>query len=157
MEQNADPLMQGSPQLLNKWGFWALLFGAAALILVFAQMALPMFEAKPSAGSQIGEIAGDIKRSAWRTFLGLPKPEPEVVNPPVWAYFAMVAPVLGIIAVFLSVISAILRENRRFAIYATSFGVAAIMFQMFWWLALLIAGIALLVSIIENIGDIFSF
>jgi len=157
MEQNADPLMQDAPQLLNKWGFWALLFGAAALILVFAQMALPMFESKPSAGAQIGEIAGDIKRSAWRTFLGLPKPEPEVVATPVWAYFAMAAPVLGILAVCLSVISAILRENWRFATYATSFGVAAIVFQMFWWVALLIAGVALLVTIIENMGDIFSF
>lgn len=157
MEQNADMNLHDRPQFLSKWGFWALLFGAASLILVFAQFALPAFEAKPSVGTQIGEIAGEIKRSAWRSFLGLPKPEPEAVATPLWMYFAMVAPVLGIIAICLSVVSAVLRENWRYSVYATSFGVAAIVFQMFWWVALLVAGVVLLVSIIENMDSIFSF
>ena len=157
MDQNADTFPHGDPTLLNKWGFWALAFGALSLICVFAQFALPAFETKPSVGTQIGEIAGEIKRSAWRSLLGLPRPEPEATTTPLWMYFAMVAPVLGIIAICLSAISAILRENWRFSVYATSFGVAAIVFQLFWWVALLVAGVVLLVSIIENLDSIFSF
>ena len=41
-----------------------------------------MMETKPSVGAQIGEIAGDIRRSAWRTMLGLPEPTPEPTPEP---------------------------------------------------------------------------
>ncbi|SLN62174.1 hypothetical protein PEL8287_03384 [Roseovarius litorisediminis] len=131
--------------------------GALALCLVFIQMVGPSFEAKPSAGSQIGEIAGEIKRAAWRSFLGLPKPEPESAPVNLWNYIAMAAPIMGVIAVVLSLISGVLRENWRYPVYGTSFGVAAIVFHYFWWVALLIAGVVILVTIIENLGDIFSF
>ncbi|MBN2905177.1 MAG: hypothetical protein JXJ18_00545 [Rhodobacteraceae bacterium] len=131
--------------------------GALALALVFIQIIGPTFEPKPSAASQIGEIAGEIKRSAWRSFLGLPKPEPEVQATPFSAYLALAAPILGAIAVVLSVISGVLRENWRYAVYGTSLGAGAIVFQFFWWMLLVIVGAMLLVAIIENIGDIFSF
>lgn len=146
-----------SPEFLWKWGFWAVLTGAIALVLVFAQMIGPTFEAKPSAASQIGEIAGEIKRSAWRSFFGLPKPEPEISSPQLWSYVAIAAPIFGIIAIVLSVISGVLRENWRYPVYGTCLGVAAIVFHYLWWIALLVAAVVLLVTIIENIGDIFSF
>ena len=41
--------------------------------------------------------------------------------------------------------------------YGTCLGVSAIVFQFVWWLALLVAGILLIVAIIENMSDIFSF
>lgn len=145
------------PMFLRKWGFWAVLTGAIALVLVFIQIAAPTFEARPSAASQIGEIAGEIKRSAWRTFLGLPKPEPEATAFPFWNYLALAAPILGVVAVVLSLVSGVLRENWRYPVYGTAFGVAAILFHFFWWLALLVAGVVLLVTIIENLGEIFSF
>jgi hypothetical protein len=148
---------QDPPSPFRSWGLWAVLIGAVALGLVFLQFAAPSFEARPSAGQQIGEIAGEIKRSAWRTFLGLPKPEVMPANPPVTAYFAVAAPLFGIVAVVLSLISGVLRENWRYAAYGVSLGATAIVFQYFWWLALLVAGAVLLVTIIANIGDIFSF
>lgn len=134
-----------------------MLTGAIALTLVFVQMVGPTFETKPSAATQIGEIAGELKRSAWRTFLGLPKPEPEAAPFSIWPYIAMAAPVLGIVAVVLSLISGVVRENWRFSVYGTGFGIAAIVFHYFWWVALLVAGVVLLVTVIENLGDIFSF
>ena len=70
---------------------------------------------------------------------------------------ALAAPLLGILAVFLSLISGLLRENWRYAAYGVALGVTAIVFQYFWWVALLVAGVILLVTIIANIGDIFSF
>ncbi len=146
-----------APVFLSKVGFWAVLTAALALMLVFLQIVGPTFETKPSIGSQIGEIAGDMKRSAWRSFLGLPEPTPEPVPVSMWTYAAMAAPILGVIAVVLSLVSAILRENWHYAVYGTVLGAAAIVFQFFWWVALLVVGVILIVTIIENLGDIFSF
>ena len=144
-------------QILSKWGFWAVLTGAIALVLVFAQIIGPSLQPQPSAASQIGEIAGEIKRSAWRSFLGLPKPEPEVNAVLPWTYIAAAAPVFGIVAVLLSLVSGLRQENWRFAVYGAGFGVSAIVFHFVWWLAILFACVVLFVTIIENIGDIFSF
>ena len=127
------------------------------MLLVFVQIGGPMFETRPSAATQIGEIAGEIKRSAWRSFFGLPTPEAETRSVPVWSYVAMATPVMGIVAIVLSLISGVLRENWRYPTYGTGLGVAAIVFHYLWWVALLVAGMFLLVAIIENIGDIFSF
>ncbi len=157
MTHDDDSIAAVAPQVINKWGFWALLTGSLALILAFAQIVGPMFEPQPSVGAQIGEIAGEIKRSAWKAFLGLPQAAPEQAATSLWVYMAVAAPVLAVIAIVLSVLSGILRENWRFAAYGTSLGVAAITVQFLWWMALLIAGAMVLVAIIQNIGDIFSF
>ncbi|KEP70282.1 hypothetical protein DL1_18910 [Thioclava dalianensis] len=143
--------------LARSWGMWAVLTGALALVLVFVQIVGPSFEAKPSAATQIGEMAGEMKRAAWRSLLGLPRPEQVPAPVSGWAYVALAAPIMGVIAIVLSMVSGVLRENWRYAIYGAGFGAAAIVFHFVWWLALLVAGMVLLVSIIENIGDIFSF
>ena len=142
---------------LRRWGFWAVIFGATALVLVFIQVFGPMLEPAPSVGTQIGEIAGEIKRSAWRSFFGLSN---DNANPePVSAmnYLTLAAPILGVVAIVLSLISGVLRENWRYAVYGTGLGASAIVFHFFWWMALLLAGTLILIAIIENIGEIFSF
>lgn len=143
------------PIPLRRPGFWAVALGALALLLVMIQIVGPSFEARPSAAAQIGEIAGEIRRSAWRSFLGLPAPTPEPARPDLFVYLAFVAPVLGVIAIVLSLVSGLMRENWRYAAYGAGLGVAAVIFQLFWWVALLMAGVLILVAIIENIGDIF--
>ncbi|MCB1493647.1 MAG: hypothetical protein KDJ77_17920 [Rhodobiaceae bacterium] len=157
MDNKVENLSQDAPQILHRWGFWAVLVGAVALTLVFAQMVGPSFEPRPSVGTQIGEIAGDIRRSAWRSFFGLPNQTPEAASPSIWMYVAFAAPILGIAAVVLSVISGVLRENWRFPACGIAFGVAAIVFQYFWWIALVVAGVVILAAIIGSIGEIFSF
>jgi hypothetical protein len=157
MTHEIDIQTDPTPNPLHKWGLWAILTGALALILVFVQIVGPSLEPRPSAATQLGEFAGEFKRAAWRSFLGLPNPEAEAVKPSVWAHLALAAPILGIIAVILSVISGLMRENWRFAAYGTGLGVSAIVFQYVWWMMLLVVGVMLIVSIIENIGDIFSF
>lgn len=143
------------PIPFRRTGFWAVALGALALLLVFIQFAAPSFESRPSAASQIGEIAGEIRRAAWRSFLGLPAPAPEATSPGLLVYVAVVAPVLGIVAIVLSAISGFMRENWRYAVYGAALGGAAVVFQFMWWVALLVAGVLLLTAIIENIGDIF--
>lgn len=158
MEQQTEMSVQDVLQpIVRKWGFWSVVLGALALMLVFAQMVGPSFETKPSAATQIGEIAGEIKRSAWRSFFGMPAPEPKVQSNSVWDYLAIIAPILGIAAVVLSLISGVLKENWRFPVYGVTLGASAIVFQYVWWLALLVCGVLILVAIIENITDIFSF
>jgi len=142
---------------LRKTGFWAVLIGASAIVLVFLQIVGPALEPQPSAASQIGEIAGEIKRSAWRTLLGLPKPQPIMEPATIWSYLAVVAPILGAIGLVLSLLSGVRRENWRYAVFGASLSAAALVFQFVWWVILLVLGVLFLIAIIENIGDIFSF
>ena len=143
------------PRLVRSWGAWAVLFGAIGLMLVMAQIIGPSFQDQPSAATQIGEMAGEMRRAAWRSFLGLEQPAPEPTPTPIWTYLAGVAPVLGCVAIILSLVSALKRENWRLPTYGAGLGVAAIVFQFVWWVVLLVAGVLLLIAIIENIGDIF--
>lgn len=146
-----------APKVLQKWGFWAVIIGAAALMLVFVQIAGPSFEPKPSVATQVGEIAGEIKRSAWRTFLGVPKEPAQLeASASLWDYAVFAGPALGIVAIVLSLFSGIARENRKYAAYGVGLGGTAVLFHFFWWFALLFAGIVLMIAIINNIGDIFS-
>lgn len=152
-QTSLEPAPTNNP--LRCWGFWAVITGAAALILVFFQVFGPTLQPTPSVGEQIGEIAGDIKRSAWRSFLGLSAPEPEPV--PVTNYLAVIAPICGVVAIVLSLLSAIRGENKRFLVYGSGLGITAIVFHFFWWMALVFVGALIIIAIIENIGDIFSF
>ncbi len=157
MEQTTNPQAPRAPVPLQRWGVWAVIVGALALVLVFVQIIGPTFETRPSVAQQVGEIAGEIRRNAWRSFFGLPRPEPEISAVPVWTYLAIATPILGVCAILLSLISGLRHENRRYLVYGFSLGASAIVFQFFWWVALLVAGVVLLVAIIENIDDIFSF
>ena len=154
MEQQTTPPL---PNPLRTWGLWAVGLAALSLGLVFYQIFAPMMEPKPSAGTQIGQIAGDMSRAAWRSFFGLEAEvaEPEAVSS--FAYLAVAAPIMGVVAIVLSLISGIRGENYHFAMYGTGMGAAAILFHFFWWVALLICGVMLLIAIIENLGSIFSF
>lgn len=137
------------------WGFWGVVAGALAVVLVFLQLVGPSLEPQPSVGNQIGEIAGDIARSAWQSFRGEYIPEPEPTAASKWLFLGLGAPILGVIAIVLSMISAVRRENWHYPFYGTGLGVAAIVFYFIWWLAALFAGVLMIVAIIENLGNIF--
>jgi len=143
--------------LIQVWGFWALILGALGIIAVFIPIAGPSFEPTPSIGTQIGEVAGEIKRAAWRSFFGMAQPAPEVAEVTWKDWLPLAGPVLGAIAVVLAVISGIRGEDRRFFGYGLGLGATAILFQFIWMVALLIVGVMLLIAILHNIGDIFSF
>jgi hypothetical protein len=139
----------------SAWGFWSVLAGAVAVMLVFLQIAGPSLEPQPSVGNQIGEIAGDIARSAWESFRGEYVPEPEPVRNSKWIVLGLLAPLMGVVAIVLSLVSAVRRENWHYPFYGAGLGVTAILFYFFWWVALLIAGAMMLVAILDNIGSIF--
>lgn len=162
MDQSNNAMRQGAGPF-GTWGFWALLAGAVALVLVFAQIGLPMtVEQKTSVATQIGEMAGEMKRAAWRSFLGMEREVAPVDAQPVpfalWIhpYIVLVAPVFGAASIVLAAIAASLHEDKRMPAYGATLGAAAIAFQFLWWVAALIAGIVLLIAIIRNLGSFFS-
>ena len=138
------------------WGLWAVILGALALIIVLVQIFAPVTEPAPTIGAQIGEIAGDAGRNAVRSFFGLPIEVAKPKEPSIADYLPLVAPIIGVVAVVLAFVSGLMRENWRYAAYGASLGAAAILFQMFAWLAALIALIIILAAIAEFVGDFFS-
>ena len=153
---NHDPM----PQVpIRKWGFWAIAAGVVAVLFVSFQIFGPSLEPQPSTAQQIGEMAGEMKRAAWRSFLGLKQPEPETeaARSLVSQYLPLAGPVFGVLAIVLSLISALMRENWRYPVYGAALGAGAILFQIVWWMLLVVLGVMLLISIIENLGDFFSF
>lgn len=159
MTQHTDPSLLGPHSPLRSWGAWAVGIGAIALILVFIHIGQPFAEPQPSVGTQVGEVAGDMARSAWRSFFNLER-EVTAVEPaitPIDLYIGYAGAGLGIVAIVLAMISGIMRENWHYAVYGTGLGAASVLFFFFWWVAMLICGILLLVAIIENLGSFFSF
>lgn len=157
MTSNLTPPDLHDPSPYRSVGFWGLITGVMALVLVFAIIIGPTLQPQPSVGTQIGEIAADMKRAATRSLLGQEQPAPEIVKPTFLDYAAFLPPILGGIAIVLSVISGVKGENWRYSAYGSTLGGTAIVFYFFWWVALLVAGVILLVSIIQNLGSFFPF
>lgn len=158
MTENTAP---DAPLLPRHWGLWAVVCGALSMVLIFVQMALLSNQETASVGQQIGQIAGDIKRSAWQSFFGIsptPKePEPVPFSMQAFEVLFVVTPIVAGVAIILAAISLLKHENWRFGFYGISLGIGAMMFQFLWWMALVILGMLLLIKVVENIGDIFSF
>ncbi len=157
MTDTHSPPPQPPETLWQNWGFYAVLAGALGLAAVFLHISLQFNTPQPSAAQQVGEIAGEMRRAAWRGFLGLEQePAPAAAAVPWWqAHFPLVGPILGIIAVVLGLISALRREDRRFVTYSLGLGTSAIVFQAFWWVLVLVLGVILLISVIQNMDGIF--
>ena len=156
-----DQSAPNRPILPRHWGLWAIICGALAMVLIFVQFSLLSSNESVPIGEQIGQIAGDIKRSAWQSFFGLtpeaPEPTPVPFSLRAFEVLFIATPIIAGIAIVLAAISLSCHENWRFGFYGMSLGIGAILFQYFWWMAMLICAMVLLVKVIENIGDIFSF
>ena len=142
--------------ILATWGLWAVVSGLVGLAFVLYVTVGPMFDPAPSAATSIGEIAGEMRRAAWRSFLGLSAPEP-IAAPPadISKILGLAGPALGLLALLLSLVSGLRGEDRHYVIYGGGLGAGAILFFALWWMTLAILSVLLLIAIIENIGDIF--
>jgi hypothetical protein len=136
------------------WGYGAIVLGGLGLLLSMVVIFGGPFTPQPSVGETIGEIAGDIRASALRSLRG---DEPAAPTPKAWnidQILILTAPVLGALGILAAVVSALVRDPWRMPTYGALLGGSAIVFQFVWWLALLVCGVLLLVSIIENMGNI---
>jgi hypothetical protein len=138
-----------------KFGLIGFMLGIASLVVILIQLAAIFEPQEKSSGSVIGEIAADIKQSAARALTGEPAPE---VAPPPQDYSQLItiaALCTAGIAVALGGIGLYRNEPHRLSYMAVGIGVSAFVMQYVFWLAILICGMALLISIIGNLDSIF--
>ncbi len=139
-----------------KFGLIGFLLGVASLVAILIQLSAFFEPQEKSSGSVIGEIAADIKQSAARALSGKPAPEPTPPPQDNSQLLTIAALCVAGIAVVLGGIGLYRNEPHRLSYLAMGFGTSAIVMQYMFWLAILICGVALLISIIENIDSIFS-
>lgn len=137
-----------------RWGYVSVALGALGLVLAMVHIFGGPFTPQPSIGTTIGDIAGDMRAAVLRAVRGEPQPAPQPVGWDIDRVLLLAAPLLGAAALVMAVVSAIARDGWRLPTYGAVLGLAAIVFQLFWWVAVLFAGAILLVAIIENLGEI---
>ena len=124
-----------------------------ALLVVYAGPFAP----QQDVGTAIGEIAGNMRAAAWRSFLGLEQPDSTIVQRD-WdidRILMTAAPAAGVLGVVMAITAYIRREPRRVASYGMALSVCAIFVQVLLIIVMIVAGVMLLISIIGNMDSIF--
>ena len=140
---------------LTKYGLIGFLLGIASLIVILNQLSTFFEPQAQSTGSVIGEIAADIKQSVARALSGEPAPKPTLPPQDFGQLATIVALCAAWLAVMLGDVGLYRNEPHRLSYLAVGIGISAFVMQYVFWLAILICGIALLISIVENLGSIF--
>ncbi|WP_299772960.1 hypothetical protein [uncultured Tateyamaria sp.] len=138
-----------------RFGLAGFLLGIASLVIILIQLSAFFEPPEKSSGAVIGEIAADIVQSAARVVAGDPAPDR---SPPPEDYDQLItiaALCVAGIAVVLGGIGLYRNEPHRLSHMAVGVGVSALVLQYVFWLAILICGVALLISIIGNLDSIF--
>jgi hypothetical protein len=139
-----------------KFGLIGFVLGIASLVVILIQFSAVFEPQEKRSGSVIGEIAADIKQSAARVLAGEPVPEPKS-SPQNYSQFITIAALLGAaMSVMLGGLGLYRKEPHQLSYMAVGVGVSALVMQYVFWLAILICGVALLISIIGNLDSIFS-
>jgi hypothetical protein len=128
--------------------------GVAGLLMALFHFGAGPLDPQPTIGQSIGEIAADIRQSALKGLKGEALPEPQAAPWSLDRSLRTAAIVLGGLALALGALGLVLRENRRLALTAIGLGAATIGFQFFTWVILLIAGVVLIVAILQNMDGI---
>lgn len=147
---------QISKEIPAKFGLTGFILGLISLVVILIQLSAFFEPQEKSSATVIGEIAAEIKQSAARALTGEPAPE---AIPPSESYgqlITIVALCAAGLAAVLGGVGLYRNEPHRLAYMAVGLGVSAIVMQYVFWLAILICGIALLISIIDNLDGIFS-
>lgn len=148
-------MQQTFDQQPAKFGLLGFMLGVVSLVIILIQFSA-VFEPQPkSSGTVIGEIAAEIKQSAARALSGEPAPEPVEASQDFSQLATVFALIVAGIAVVLGGIGLFRNEPHRLSYLAIGIGGSAFVMQYVFWLALMICGVALLMSIIANLGSIF--
>ncbi len=137
------------------FGLIGFILGLIALTLVAIQVSAIMDPPKQSAATSIGEIAAEIRDSAKRAISGEEAPAAAPQNDfSITQIMTVVGSVLGGLAAILGAVSLFRQEQRTLGLFAIGFGTGAIIMQYVFWLAVIICGALLLISIISNLDGI---
>lgn len=137
------------------FGLIGFVFGLMALTLVAIQVSAIMDPPEKSAATSIGEIAAEIRDSAKRAISGEEAPAPATQSDfSITQIMTVVGSVFGGIAAVLGAVSLFRQEQRTLGLFAIGFGTGAIIMQYVFWLAVIICGALLMISIISNLDGI---
>jgi len=146
---------QTSDERRAKFGLIGFLLAIASLVVVLIQISAVFELQEKSIGSVLGEIAADIKQSAAGKLAGDPAPEPTPLPQDYSQFITIAAMCVAAVAAVLGGVGLYQNEPHRLSYLAIGFGVSAFFMQYVFWLSILICGVALLISVIENLGSIF--
>jgi hypothetical protein len=139
----------------NRFGFSAMVLGAAALVMVVLHFWAGPLAPQKSVERTIAEIAVNISREVARVV----RDKPAVTKPRVWNIddtIRLAGAALAVLALILAAVGFVRREDFRPAVMGASLGGAAIAFQFVMWLALAALGLVLLWIVVSNLGEILS-
>jgi hypothetical protein len=139
-----------------KFGMMGFILGVVSIVVILIQLSAFFEPQEKSAGTVIGEIAADIKQSAARALSGEPAPEPAPVSQDYTRVITIAALCAAGVAVVLGGIGLYRNEPHWLSYLAVGFGVSAFVMQFVFWLAIIICGIALLISVIGNLDSIIN-
>lgn len=139
-----------------KFGLMGFMLAIASVLIVLIQLSAFLEPQEKSSGSVIGEIAAEIKQSAARALAGKPVPEPTPPPRDYGQFITIAALCVAASAIMLGGIGLYRNEPHRLSYLAIGVGVSAFVMQYVFWLAILVCGVALLITIIGNLDSIFS-
>lgn len=139
-----------------KFGLLGFMLGVVSLVIILVQISAFFEPQEKSSATVIGEIAAEIKQSAARALSGEPAPEPEPLPRDYSRFITIGALCVAGVAVLLGGLGLYRNEPHRLSYMAVGFGVSAFVMQYVFWLAVLICGVILLISIIGNLESIVS-
>lgn len=143
--------LHGRPATFGLIGF---LIGAASIVVILIQLSALFEPQEKTSGAIIGEIAADIKQSAARALSGEPAPEPTQPRQDYSQIVTIAAICAAGVAIVLGGMGFYRNEPPRLPFLAIGVGFSAIILQYVFWLAILICGVALLISIVGNLDSI---
>ncbi|GGD32880.1 hypothetical protein [Sinisalibacter lacisalsi] len=138
-----------------KFGLVGFILGVASIVVILIQLSAFFEPQEQSTGSVIGEIAADIRLSATRALSGAPAPDPASAPRDYSTIITIAALISAGGAVVLGALGLYRNEPHRLSYMAVGVGMSAFVMQYLFWLALLVCGVALLISIIGNLDSIF--
>jgi hypothetical protein len=138
------------------FGNSALFLGALALTAAMVCVYAGPFAPQQKIGVSLGEIAADMAKSAFRGLNGQAQPAPVAGGMNIDDLLQIAVSVTGVLAIVLSVVALARHEPWRLCAGALGLGLGAVFFQFVAWAVMLIAGVALLVAVIMNIGSILT-
>ncbi len=134
----------------HKWGLASMALGAIALVVTCIVIFAGPFAPQQSVGTSIGQIIGEISLSAMNTVRGEALPPPETAPWNIDRVLMITGPILAVLAFLTATVSAFKHDPWRLPTYGTVLAASAIVMQFLWWVVLIVAGVMLLISILEN-------
>lgn len=139
------------------FSFAAIGLGATGLFVALLVMYAGPFAPQQDIGTTIGEIAGNMRAAAWRSFLGLEQPESTIVQR-TWdidRILMAAAPAAGVLGIIMAITAYVRNEPKRMAYYGLAISICAVFVQVLFVVLMIVAGVILLINIIQNLDSIF--